>query len=186
MFLLTPFLTVINHWKISLTFQSDDARGAHTVWRTFLGGVPPFWWISGLGTQHPCAGCISSFLLSTWSCAQSVAGCRLAGYHSAPRHVLWPYPLSVLFVRNRTYTITFHNFKIIFNSFHCCWRRKWINLALFHSFSWWEVVIKIQNNHMHFTFANVLEVCQHEKTFHCRYLEYYVDAKLVIIPDSAL
>lgn len=76
-------------------------RSTHTVWRTFLGGVPPFWWISGLGTQHPCCmcGCISSFLLSTWSCAQSVAERTLAGYLSAPRHVLWPHLLRLFYLR---------------------------------------------------------------------------------------
>ncbi len=53
-------------------------------------------------------------------------------------------------------------------------------------FLWAKTRYIEQNNHMHFTFAYVLVVCQHEKTFHCRYLEYYVDTKLVIIPDSAL
>lgn len=48
----------------SLTFQRGDWRGAHAVWRTFLGGVPPFWWISGLGTSIPAARVSASPLSS--------------------------------------------------------------------------------------------------------------------------
>lgn len=164
-------------------------RGAHTVWRTFLGGVPPFWWISGLGTQHPCCmcGCISSFLLSTWSCAQSVAGCRLAGYLSAPRHVLWPHPLR-LFYPWATEHIQLHltTSKLSLILFTALLLQEKMDqsrfLSLFQSVRvkvvkkyvvdlpgvlWAKTRYIEQNNHMHFTFAYVLVVCQHEKTFHC-------------------
>lgn len=81
--LTDPFLVVFNHLKISLTFQRDDAH-THTSWR-----CSPVLMNLRSGYQHPCCTCLclSSFLLSTRCCAQSVAG-----YRCAPHSVLWPHP----------------------------------------------------------------------------------------------
>lgn len=57
-----------------------------------------------------------NMILHTISCRVQT---RRVPFRSSPRPLASPAP-SVLFVSNRTFTITSYNFKIMFNSYHSC------------------------------------------------------------------